>query len=229
MENPIHVDDSNNTSPSDDDDKRLFKGLGHKLTNKILRIKHNDPEVKSLILRQYFNLDESAWDRLGHIIGTNTHVKELRLFLVNMAVLSGLQSNRCIEKVDLSGINLGDLGLLAPFLNLNPNLKVIDLSADGIDNAGIEIISNALSNRTEDTVERLNLRLSDFDLEVLVETLSRITKLKRLDLSGGDGIRGSASLARLLGDQESNLEELNLTLIEFHDDSVIKIVDSLQY
>ena len=72
--------DSNNTSFSDDEDLRLFESLDDpELARKILRIKHNDPEVKRIELDDAGDLSERAWRRLGDIFGQNTNVEELSI------------------------------------------------------------------------------------------------------------------------------------------------------
>ena len=68
-----------NKSFSDDDDLRLFESRsGSELARKILRIKHNDPEVTSLAA---FNddLNKVASRHLGHILGQNTHLQDLSI------------------------------------------------------------------------------------------------------------------------------------------------------
>ena len=91
---------------SDDDDSRLFSGLGEGSfhssgTADILRIKHNDPEVKSLTLIAAF-LGDSAWTRLGHILGESALVElnikggdTLRAYAVGCKITNQFSSSTC--------------------------------------------------------------------------------------------------------------------------------------
>ena len=67
------------------------------LAREILCIKHNDPEVKELVLNSVVDLNDVAPMRLGYILDENTHVKSLSIWNFNMDVLglcTGLQNNQ---------------------------------------------------------------------------------------------------------------------------------------
>mmetsp|Transcript_25195 Transcript_25195/g.46395 ORF Transcript_25195/g.46395 Transcript_25195/m.46395 type:complete len:444 (-) Transcript_25195:190-1521(-) len=235
MDNFNHAADANNKSCSDDDDLRLFESCcGPELVRKILRIKHNDPEVTRLTGFKD-DLNEVASRRLGHILGQNTHLEELSIWDWNLDMVglcAGLQNNRCIMELDIDGIDLRDaekMSSLAPFLSNNPSLRDIILSKCNIGPDSISILSNALSY--SDTLELLHLgnnRFGDVDLHELVRALKRSRKLLWLDFPGCEiGQRGCTSLARLLENHESNLETLNLGDNSIDDDSAIILVDSL--
>ena len=147
---------------------------------------------------------------------------------------AGLRTNQCIEKIELSGIDLHDaekMRSLAPFLSRNPSLKNIIFYSCNLGPDSINILSNALLNRSEDTMERLNLtnnRFGDIDLDVLVLALSGSTKMTSLSLANnGIGQNGCTSLARLLENQGSNLEKLFLGRNSINDDSAVILTDSL--
>ena len=74
----------NNLNPSDDDDLRLFEGVGGRVPNTILRVKHSDPEVTSITLANV-QLVAAAWIRLGDIL-ESAHLKELFLIGGNVDV-----------------------------------------------------------------------------------------------------------------------------------------------
>ena len=80
--------DSNSMSFSDDDDLRLFESLDDpELARKILRVKHNDPEVKCLELGRAAILNERVSSRLGDILGQSTNVEELSIMYCNLDVV----------------------------------------------------------------------------------------------------------------------------------------------
>ena len=95
-----------------DDDASLFRTLCvHALASKILRIKRNDPKVKSLSANLAYGWNESARRRLGCILRQNTSVEELILWGCDLDVSGlcvGLQHNRCTQKLVFGGINLRD-------------------------------------------------------------------------------------------------------------------------
>jgi len=95
----------------------------------------------------------------------------------------------------------------------------------------INILSNALLNRSEDTLKVLRLsrnHFSDIDLDELVLVLGRSRKLTSLGLGhNGIGLRGCTSLARLLGNQDSNLTDFHLSANSIDDESAIILADSL--
>ena len=105
---------------------------------------------------------------------------------------------------------------LALFLSNNPNLKftTITLGYCNLGPASINNLPTALLNHAEDTLESLNLNINHFgdvDLDQLVLAVNKSTKLKRLCLTATRiGIQGCRSLTKLLGNQESNLERLDL-------------------
>ena len=233
----------NNTSRvtlfSDDDDLRLFQSLGgpDDLARKIVRIKHDNPEVTSLLLKDARNWSETAWRRLGDILGRSKYLKEFHLVRCNVegvGLFAGLQHNQSISKIKLAGINLRgieQMSSLAPFLTLNPCLKAITLRSCNLGPVRLHTLSNALLERSDDTLVSLNLNRNNFGgvyLDELVVALSRCRKLSRLYLDGtGIGRNGCASLARLLESQDTNLEYLWLTDNAIDDESVDILVNSL--
>ena len=145
----------------------------------------------------------------------------------------GLQSNQCIEKLELVRIYLQDAGKmssLAPFLSQNPSLKCITIHNCNLGPDSINLLSNALLNRSRDTLERLNLtnnRFGDIDLDVLVLALSMSNKMTSLSLTNnGIGQNGCTAITRLLKNQDSKLEKLFLGHNAIDDDSAGILVDS---
>ena len=180
--------------------------------------------MKLTDLSQYTgNWDEEEWKRLGVILGHNIYVEELKLIGDNRQNLNvsdlfiGLQMNKHISKLSLVGINLGgnSMNKLAPFLSNNPLLKKIDLSGCNIGTASIDILSNALLRRSEDTLENIDLNennFGDINLDMLVRPLIKCSRLKLLLLRYNYiGINGCTSLANLLKNGESNLAHMDLS------------------
>lgn len=168
------IQDADHRSFSVDDDFLLFVSLkGHELASNVLRIKHNDPEVTRLELSWDDDLSRRAWRRLGHILGETHNCGRIGAHVgdVDVAELHGLQINSIIKKIRFSGIDLQDAEMMrsfAPFLASNPHLKVIRLATCNLGLHGINILSNSLSNRSEDTLEGLDLSntiASDIDLD----------------------------------------------------------------
>lgn len=243
MDNLEQASDSNNSDnfPSSDDDDvlRLFESRRDpRLAKKIIHIKHNDPEANRLYVNIAGDLEERAWRRLGDILGQNTIVEKLCILYGNpgmVGLCAGLQHNRCIQNLDLSGTDLLHtemMNRLTPFFSSNPSLKKIILIKCNLGQAGINILSSSLSNRTEDTLEELNLsdnNFGDIDLDELALTLNRGKALRSLQLNNnGIGWKGCVSLARLLRSQESNVEWLYLGRNSIDNDSAIILADSLK-
>lgn len=66
----------------DDFDKQLFRfSCNDHLVQQILRIKHNNSEVKCIKLSgiRHNSWDEEEWKRLGVILGHNIYVEELKI------------------------------------------------------------------------------------------------------------------------------------------------------
>jgi len=146
---------------SDEADRRLFRTIGGHLIEDIIRVKHNDPGVYSMVCgRRYGDLGESEWRRLGYILGQNIEVSSLKIqhqhpnfHLMDVQWLcAGLQSNRRIQTLDLDGVDLqgtDKLLSLAPFLSDNSNLHIIFLANCSIGPDGFNAITNALSARSD--------------------------------------------------------------------------------
>lgn len=243
MENLEQASDPNNSdnSPSSDDDDvlRLFESRRDpRFAKEIIRIKLNDPEANRLHVNIAGDLDERAWRRLGDILGQNTIVEKLCILYGNpgmVGLCAGLQHNRYIQNFNLSGTDLlatEMMNSLTPFLSSNPSLRKIILIKCNLGQASINILSNALSNRSEDTLEELNLsdnNFGDIDLDGLVLTLNRGKALRSLQLNNnGIGLKGCVSLARQLRSQESNVKWLYLGRNSIDNDSAIILADSLK-
>merc|ERR1719401_231203 len=160
----------------------------------IVRIKHNDPRVKSLAVTRDDKFDDRAWRRLGTILGENTTLEELyvreplhRRGVTEMCD-AGLRSNRCVRELTVTKTDLRraeGVGGLAPFLRGNPRLTHCSLTECRRRKAGLDILSDALSNRSCDTLETLDLSLNhfgDLDLDGLVRALSGAKSFRELFL-----------------------------------------------
>ena len=187
------------------------------------------------------NLSEQAWNCLGCILGTNTSVTKLVIdnydtySLSNVSWLcDGLQYNQNIKKFKFDGIDLEDaekMKSLASFLSNNTSLREITLSYCSVGQGGMNILANALMNRTADTLKTFFLdgnNLGDCNLDGLVTALSTCTRLTTLSLRENNIVqRGCTSLAHLLKNSESNLEYLHLSDNAINDEGVGILTDSL--
>ena len=207
----------------DEVDRHTFLAIGcpRLLIKQILRIKHRDASIKSLKLLLSSTWDEKALERMGEILGHNSTLEELKLNGTNTDVAllcSGLQYNQCVEKIRFNGINLCNIEQmtsLTPFVTNNTLLKKIDLSFCNIGEASLDILSDALLNRSDDTLESINLsdnNWGDIDLDKLVVALMKCKSLKLLLLkSNGIGQKGCTSLAKLFKNKESNLRHFDVS------------------
>ena len=203
---------------TDEEDRILLHSFHPSKVDRILEVKHN--VATDLELRSIINLDEQAWNCLGCILGTSTSVTKLFISLCDLNVTclcAGLQYNQNIMDFRFYGIDLEDaekMKSLAPFLSNNPSLEDITIFDCNIGQGGINILANALMNRTADTLKRLDLfgnNLGDCNLDRLITSLSTCTKLRSLSLSSnGIGRRVCVSLAQLLKSRGSSLKYLNL-------------------
>lgn len=224
---------------SDEEDLRIFRSSEDRgFACKIICIKYDDPEVTKLVLKEFNDLDERASARLGSILGRNTSVEDFRIHHCTVdipALCAGLKNNRHIRAISFLGVDLHDAEVfshLAPFLCHNPSLKNrLSLCYCNIGPAGVDILSTALLNRTEDPLPSLDLGgngFGDINLDQLVLALSRKKEFRRLYLDGnGIGRKGCTSLAKLLKDQESNLSWLWLQNNDIDDECVLILADSL--
>ena len=207
MESLNHA--ASNLSISDEDDRRIFQSLSSILVNKILRIKHNDHEVTYLDLQIGGNIENQVWRRLGQILGQSTKV----------------------EKFDLHNWNQTGMNCFVPFLINNPSLKEIRLICCGIESsASLDILTNALTNRSEDTIELLSLNgnhFGDINLDALVSALTKCKKLRHLSLSStGIGQKGCASIVTLLKNP-TELEVLHLLYNSIDNECAVLLADVL--
>ncbi len=90
--------ETNDVSFSNDDDRRLFDILGCRMVDGIIRIKHNDSQVRGFSLNgRGRDLDVRACRRLGHILSQNTKLLTLQIVGINfmdvLGLCEGLQNN----------------------------------------------------------------------------------------------------------------------------------------
>ena len=182
-------------------------------------------------------INERVWRRLGQILGDSKYLRELIIQRCNVdvgALFSGLKYNRCIQKMHLLQINLRDADQnCAIFLCTNPSLKDVSICNCNLGGA-VNILLSALFNRSADTLERLNLSehrigLRGIYLDKLVYTLQmKCRRLISLNLDDNEiGRNGCISLAKLLKNEESKLEELHLYDNSLDSDCAIILADAL--
>lgn len=186
---------------------------------------------------KYQVLDETAWERLGQILGRSKHLETLILHRNIMHTEDfwlGLRDNRSIRSLDVvAQIGLGCRGLscMRPFLTHSPCIKSIVLRNCNIDAKAVDLLSDALLERSDDTLEHINLcdnRFGDVNLDKLVEVVRRNSNMKSLWLeNNGIGRRGCASLAKLLGKSQSTLESFRLGYNAIDDVAAARLASSL--
>ena len=227
------------TARSDDavadvDYRRLF--FGH--SEKIIQLKHNDPNAASLLLilgHEAFN--NRAWRRLGEILAQNTCLKRLTISGGNLDVVGlciGLENNKHIQAITFREIDLSDpekMHALAQFLRNNPSLEEIQLPDCKLGHASCNILSAALDARSLDTLRSLNLdrnHVGDIAVDRLIQVLRQSEKVEILSLDrNGIGQRGCASIATMLKDPQSNLQRIWLAGNHLTDESLITLAHSL--
>mmetsp|Transcript_3627 Transcript_3627/g.6813 ORF Transcript_3627/g.6813 Transcript_3627/m.6813 type:complete len:454 (+) Transcript_3627:76-1437(+) len=227
----------NQAADSDDYDKHLFQNTH--LARQVISIKHDDPKVKSLELFSGHDVSRRQWKRLGEILGKNTTVEKLGIQAWNIDIpgfCAGLQNNRKIEKLWLCNVDLEETGKMqsfTPFLSDNPSLKAVSLICCNIGPGSMNILSEALLNRSENTLRELSLsecNLGDIDLEKFVLALiNKNRSIVKLWLAhNGIGRTGCASLANMLGNNKLSLASLNLDENLIDDESALILAKSLK-
>ena len=209
--------------PWNDNDFPLFLPLGQELAREIVLIKENDSSVASLSVEY----GDGGWNdrnlrRLGIILAQS---KKLISFCINNAnntmidvegLCAGLIHNSFIQDICLynTNLNMDSMNALAPFFSNNPSLRSINLRCCRVnDQACLNIFSNALCYRSEDTLEKIDLSgniLGGVKLSRLSGALIKCRHLRQVILVSCDiGVQGCTSLAKLLR-LESNIEKLDL-------------------
>jgi len=229
------------SSLDDDDDRLLFKEqqMADELVEKIISIKHNQRSITSFEI--YFPQYQStiSLQRLGDILRRNTRVKTLVIKNYSQieqrmaALMGGLQYNQYIHTLNLRGFNLREqTQYIAPFISKNPKLVDLNLSGCNIRQSGIILLSNAIMDRSKDSICKVNLSengLGSMGIEVLISAVVKCNHLKELYLDDNEiGTRGCNSLANLLKRRGSKLETLSLYDNSIDNEGVIALSQSLK-
>ncbi|KAL9188933.1 hypothetical protein ACHAXT_011423 [Thalassiosira profunda] len=237
---------------SDADDEELLgqffpasqRGDTSALVGCTLQIKRNDPELTTATV-QIFSFQRSralqakALRRIGIILRANTKLEKLSLIgngsqrPHEMWLCIGLAQNQCLRELSMLDIRLeGDkLNVLAPFIAENPRLQKLTLRRCFLVSGGMRVLSDCLQHRSLDTIEELRVNenlLGDEDLEMLVGALKgNARQLKRLNVSA-NAITGTCteSLATLLRDEDSNLEELDVSTNGIRVDHALSLLNA---
>lgn len=188
-----------------------------------IRLERNDPDIEGLwIFSDYWS------SRVGQAIGTSQCLRKI-CFVVGWGssfaseLFHGLSRNRSIEvmhiysAVDERGRRLDVIDLLAPFLELNSNLRIFEI--DGTLSHNMNSLSSLLENRTSN-IEHLGLmgsKLVDDDIRVLCDVLVKKNRLQSLKLSE---LRAPSlhALLSTLSHSACQLEELGLWSCSCADD-----------
>ena len=189
--------------------------------------------VKSVELSE---INLPTWTWLGRALSRNRHITELTIIRCNVdwvAVGDGLQSNQSIQKLNLTRNDLrgNAMSSLAPSIRQIPYLTELSFSVCRLGSAEINILSEALLGRSEDTLEVLNLghnRFGDIDLDELVLALTGLRTLSAVSLMYNEiGPRGCYSISKLLENRESNLKQKHLDDNLIDDEYVTTFADAL--
>ena len=166
-----------------------------------------------------------------------------------------LQSDNCLEVLDLGDMNIGNDGLdaLMDGLAKNKYLKLLSLSGNSIDDTGLAALASRRSNleslslsensaftaaglrslsnafQVSRNLEHLNLRdnaIDDEGLRALVDGMTNCCSLRRLDLSCNESVT-AAGLKYLLQAENCRLKTLELWGTKIGDDKAVAIADGL--
>lgn len=177
-----------------------------------------------------------TWTWLGRALGQNASITELNIGWCNVdmvAVSDGLQRNQSIRKLILGNFNLPGHGMscLATSLRQIPSLTELSLEGCSLGSPEIDILSEALLGRSQDTLEALHLRgngFGDINLDGLISALNGSRNMSKVNLDQNEiGPRGCASISMLLQNSESNLKELHLNDNLIIDESVTTFANLL--
>ena len=212
----------------------------------LAQLKSNDPSSIASMTVQ-FDDDGFAhsidWEREGHLIGGNTHLKKLCISTNHgydadivcggnfEAFCRGVANNRSIETLILFYIQLSlevTFAILSQFFEHNGNLISLEVrDCELIDASnGIRILTSALSGRrNKDSLEMIELAFTGANNESMGELMSVLRgydNLTELSLNGNDiGGEVRVSLANVLQEPRSNLKYLDLEFCDNIDDEAL--------
>ena len=206
---------------------------------RLLRIKENDPNVKSIDNFQ-FNEDDDIqnttgekWEELGSDISNNTHLTELNLHsgaLHNDKIsflFRGLTRSSSIKTLNLNGngFSVGGVRSMVPFLQNANSLTSLYLRKNNIQSEGFNVLLRALRNSS---IESLICNDCGIDsIEIDSENIPVHLKALYLNCNSidADGCRG---LTKLLQGRDATLETLYLQNNKIDDEGVEILVETLQ-
>lgn len=173
-------------------DKRMYTTSYHpKLSNEIIRLKHNDPTLDTLTFSEWGRgFDIHAWKRLGAFLKTNTHLKELSISCCRLErnsfgrLCEGLKYNTSVQVIQLRHshrLEVASVNGLEQVIQNNPSLRKLDLSDCSLDADGVEAIADALCSH-ECALQELHLVKMDIGKRG-DEILASIVKILKNPLS----------------------------------------------
>lgn len=156
--------------------------------NILTNIKKN--KIKILKLLYNFLLDKNI-NILTNFIQNNNFLTSIDLSnnffnLESLKILCNCINSTHITKLNLSGNNIGDMGIkfFQTLLSYNKTIKKINLSSNEIGEEGAKIIGESL--KTNKYISHLNLKynhLGDEGVKIIIETAKLNTNLKYLNLN----------------------------------------------
>lgn len=233
---------------TDFEDKVLFSryfGAVAPEVDTIIRIKNNDPELTHAAIHVE-RLDEVALKRLGLILGNNTTLTNFEIRALNGPnttqsdaqcwLATGLQPNRSIKVLTARWVRFRDnsmLKCLGPFVVDNPCLEEIHFASCSLGVSDVNFLAERFVHRSTSTLVELNLSMTlvgfvGVDLRGAAEALGKYRRLRRLDLSA-NGLydQAVAPFARLIVDNSTDMEELNLSANPIGPQVIATFMDAL--
>lgn len=214
----------------------------------VRRLAANDPNIEGLDVDVVYmdddDDDDARAETLGRAIGKSIYLRKLTIgggFARYAQSLSTLQSffmwiahNRSIEEIKIHNFDfdfyeedLDIIQLFAPFVELNTNLRCVEIT--GSINLGVKMPSliSALTHMKKNSLERVNIHgngIGDAHTASLLNTMNvkpGLQNLLELDLSKNViGKKGCVAISALLEKTECSLHSLNLRNNNIDDECV---------
>ncbi|XP_072893939.1 NACHT, LRR and PYD domains-containing protein 12-like [Hemitrygon akajei] len=198
------------------------------------------PDCKLQTLGLFKNgLSDSSAEDLASVLKTNNSLKELDLGHNELGdsgvklVSVALRNAECkIQKLWLWDVSLTYSGAedLASALSTNTSLTELDMSENELGDSGVKLVSAALRNLEckIQTLEMIDVGLTDSGAEDLVSALSTNTSLMELNLSNNElGDSGVKLVSAALRNPECKIQKLGLIDVGLTDSGAEDLASAL--
>jgi hypothetical protein len=214
----------------------------------IRQVEENDPRIRDVSIGHKYNnentWDDIDWERFGAVIGSNTHVTEMSVFIDGLRFSTqqgvqfsrGIALNRSIKKMTVIGedtlANEKIFLIFSPFFQNNPAIEFLNMQMP-IGRIGFgPLVALLLNPRSNLTV--LNLSMTLFDdggVNILSAGLNDNRTLSHLDLGGNPNITQSGWQAIFASLQMPffSLENLHLWGNDVNDAALLSLSSALRH